>query len=311
MIPTVLVGTWRDGVFVMGETATHELAGHSVKGLVGDGRGGALAIIDEHSLGRRAADGAWTTLASSELALACCISAGTTLYVGTDDARVLQLAQGKLEPLSSFDEVAGRATWYAGAALINGQLLGPPLGIRSMSATCDGAVVLANVHVGGIPRSSDGGATWQPTIAVEADVHQVSAHPSRPDIVVAAAAVGLCMSRDAGVTWKIEQDGMHAPYCAAVAFYGDEVLVSAATDHFAARGAVYRRRLDGQGSLSRVEHGLPEWLAGIPDTGCIGSKGSAAAIADRRGYLYVSVDAGGTWQQQAQGLPPPSGVLVC
>jgi hypothetical protein len=96
--------------------------------------------------------------------------------------------------LAGFDAVAGRDTWYAGAAIVDGKLMGPPLGIRSMAATCDGAVLLANVHVGGIPRSTDAGLTWQPTIDIESDVHQVCAHPSRPDIVIAAAG-RACISR--------------------------------------------------------------------------------------------------------------------
>jgi RND family efflux transporter MFP subunit len=35
---------------------------------------------------------------------------------------------------------------------------------------------LVNVHVGGIPRSVDSGATWAPTIDVDADVHEVKDH---------------------------------------------------------------------------------------------------------------------------------------
>ena len=150
------------------------------------------------------------------------------IYVGTDDARVLRIdADGALEPLRGFDATAGRDTWYAGSAIINGQRVGPPLGIRSITATPDGAVLLANVHVGGVPRSTDGGATWQPTIDVDSDVHEVRAHPNRPGVVMAAAAIGLCTSRDGGLTWNVEQEGLHASYCSAVAFAGDDVLVSA------------------------------------------------------------------------------------
>src|SRR5207302_541216 len=79
--------------------------------------------------------------------------------------------------------------------------VGPPLSVRTMTATADGAAVLVNVHVGGIPRSVDGGVTWHPTIAVDDDVHQVLAHPTRPEIAVAAASVGLCRSTDGGATW--------------------------------------------------------------------------------------------------------------
>src|SRR4029434_8936662 len=109
--------------------------------------------------------------------------------------------------LDSFDAVDGRDTWYAGSAVINGERVGPPLGIRSITATADGSVLLANVHVGGIPRSTDGGTTWQSTIDVDSDVHEVRAHPHRPDVVMAAAAIGLCTSRDGGATWDIEQEG--------------------------------------------------------------------------------------------------------
>jgi len=66
-------------------------------------------------------------------------------------------------------------------------------------------VLLANVHVGGIPRSVDGGVTWQPTIDIDSDVHEVRAHPKRRGTVVAAAAVGLCTSSDGGATWTVEQ----------------------------------------------------------------------------------------------------------
>ena len=218
-------------------------------------------------------DGVWSTIATTEMDLACCVAVGDVIYVGTDDARVLRVgADGGLEQLRGFDAVAGRETWYAGSAVINGQRVGPPLGIRSITATPDGAVLLANVHVGGIPRSTDGGATWQPTIDVDSDVHEVRAHPNRPGVVMAAAAIGLCTSRDGGVTWDVEQEGLHASYCSAVAFAGDDVLVSASVDHFAAQGAIYRRRVDGHGPLVAIAGGLPTWIEGIADTGCIAAQ---------------------------------------
>ena len=176
---TVLVATWRDGLFVVsGGTRDQELANHSARALAPDGHGGALAIIDGHSLQRRAPDGAWTTIATAEFDLACCVIVGDVVYVGTDDARVLRVsAAGEIEQLRGFDQVAGRDKWYAGNAIINGKRVGPPLGVRSITATSDGAVLLANVHVGGIPRSV---VTWQPTIEIDSDVHEVRADPNRP-----------------------------------------------------------------------------------------------------------------------------------
>jgi hypothetical protein len=309
---TVLVATWREGLFVIADGARrHELANHSVRALAPDGNGGALAIVDSRSLSRRARDGAWGTIATAEFDLACCVTVGDVILVGTDDAHVLRVnADGEIEQLRGFDAVAGRDKWYAGSAIVNGQLLGPPLGIRSITATSDGAVVLANVHVGGIPRSADGGASWQATIDIDSDVHEVRAHPNRPDVVVAAAAVGLCTSRDGGVTWEIEQEGLHASYCSAVEFTGDDVLVAASADHFAAQGGIYRRRVEGHGPLVAVGGGLPTWIDGIADTGCISTKGSAVAIADKKGNLYVSADSAHSWSRHADGLPSPSSILV-
>src|SRR5712671_6218770 len=197
---TVLVATWRDGLFVVGgETSGHELGDQSVRALAPDGHGGALGIVNGRSLRRRAPDGMWSTIATTKFDLACCVAVGDVIYVGTDDARVLRLdAEGEFEQLRGFDEVAGRDTWYAGSAVINGQRVGPPLGIRSITATPDGAVLLANVHVGGIPRSTDGGSTWQPTIDVDSDVHEVRAHPNRPGIVMAAAAFGSVLAGTVG-----------------------------------------------------------------------------------------------------------------
>ena len=308
----MLVATWRDGLFVVGsENLDQELGAQSVGALAPDGRGGALAIVNGRSLRRRAPGGVWSTIANAELDLACCVAVGDVLYAGSDDAGVLRVgADGELERLRGFDEVAGRDTWYAGSAIINGQRVGPPLGIRSIAATRDGAVLLANVHVGGIPRSTDGGATWHPTIDVDSDVHEVRVHPDRPDIVMGAAAVGLCVSLDGGATWTVERDGLHASYCSAVAFAGDDVLVSASTDHFAAQGAIYRRRVDDNGPLVAVAGGLPEWIDGIADTRCIATHGSAAALADRKGNLYISADAGRSWSRRAGGLPTPSSVLI-
>ena len=309
---TVLLATWGDGLFVItGENRDQELAGQLVNALASDGHGGALAIVSGHSLRRRTSDGEWRTLATSEFQLACCTPVADVIYVGTDDARVLRVsANGNVEQLRSFEAVEGRDTWYAGSAVINGQRVGPPLGIRSIAATADGRVLLANVHVGGIPRSTDSGATWQPTIDIDTDVHEVCAHPTDPDLVIAAAGIGLCISQDGGATWNVEQDGLHASYCSAVAFLGDDVLVAASTDHFATQGAVYRRPIGARRPFMLVGGGLPRWIDGIADTRCIATRGSTAAVADRAGNLYVSTDAGSTWLRRADGLPPPSSVVI-
>jgi len=310
--PTVLVATWRDGLIAIADgNPVHELKGQPVRALTSDGKGGTFAVVGGHTLCQRSAFGAWRTIAVSESSLSCIVTVANEIYVGTDDAKILRLsAGGHLKNVGEFADVPGRDTWYAGAALIDGKLLGPPLGIRSMTATCDGGALLVNVHVGGIPRSTDGGATWNPTIEIDADVHEVRAHVARPDVVIAAAATGLCISRDSGATWRIERKGLHAHYCSAVAFAGTDVVVAASEDHFAARGGVYRRPLDEPGPLLPVGGGLPQWLDGIVDTACIATHGSTLALADRGGNVYHSNDTGQTWSRIAERLATPSSVFI-
>jgi len=82
--PLVLVATWRDGLFaVTGETLHQEFRNQSVRALAPDGRGGALAIVGERSLRRRAPNGVWSTIATTELDLAYCVAVGDVIYVGT------------------------------------------------------------------------------------------------------------------------------------------------------------------------------------------------------------------------------------
>ena len=311
MLPAVLVATWCDGLFVLTQQARgHELAGSSIQALTSDGRDGALAIVDKSTLRRRSADGEWSILASVACDLSCCVVSGDAVYVGTDTARLFRLdAARNFAELPGFERVKGRETWVAGQALVNGQLVGPPLGVRSISAAPDGNL-FANVHVGGIPRSTDGGISWHPTIEIEHDVHEVRAHPRRPGVVMAAAAAGLCTSRDGGATWRVEHEGLHAPYCSALEFVGDDVLVAASAGHFAAEGRIYRRRIDEAGPLSPVLADLPAWTDGIVDTRCIGVSGSRVAFADSGGNVYVSGNAGLSWSRAAEHLPAPSSVLV-
>ena len=312
--PIILVATWGDGLFaVTGDEHTQEIASQPVRGLAADGRGGVLAIVGGHSLCRRSPGGEWTTIATSEFELSCCMAVGDAIYAGTDDARMLRLSYegGVLHPVDGFDSVAGRDTWFAGSAIVNGQRLGPPLGIRSVAANSNGTVLFANVHVGGIPRSTDGGRSWEPTIDINSDVHEVCTHPADPDIVAAASGIGLCISRDAGATWTIERDGLHAQYCSAVAFSGDDILVSASTDHFAHQGRIYRRPIRPDGHIEAVEGGLPAWLNGIADTACIATNGSTIVVVDRAGTLYLSTEFGRAWSRSGSELPTPSSVLIC
>ncbi|HEX4490259.1 MAG TPA: hypothetical protein VH914_03550 [Acidimicrobiia bacterium] len=271
------------------------LDGHRVEAFTPGPDGTWIAIVDEREVWQHGADGEWTPLATADAQLACLVTLDDVVYAGAVGPQVYRFVDGALAPVADLDAVAGRDEWHR---------VGWDLHVRSMTKTVDGAL-LANVHVGGIIRSTDQGTSWEPTIDVDADVHEVRAHPTRAEIVVAAAAVGFCVSRDGGRTWAVLDDGLHATYARAVAFAGDDVLVSISDGPFATRSAIYRVRdiVDPAGTShpERVGDGLPEWLDGNVDTRGLAASDTTLALADGSGSVWIRKGGDG-WTNAARDL---------
>ena len=293
---SLLVGTVT-GLFVDGR---HEIKGDRVRWLArGAVTAGTWWAIAGKTLVRGGGD-EWYQIASIE-GLTCAQPVDGAAVVGTAGAHLLHAGTGELEPLLSFDDMRGRDDWHAVGSR-------EPY-VRSLTATVEG-VLLANVHVGGIPRSIDGGATWEPTIDVDADVHQVRAHPERPELAIAAAAVGACRSEDGGATWRVETAGLHATYCRAVALADDVMFVSASTGPRTEQGALYRRAIDSDGPFERCTDGLPEWQPHNIDTGCVDTDGARVVFGGADGVVYGSDDAGRAWRVLAEGLPHITAIAI-
>jgi hypothetical protein len=296
-MPRLVVGTVK-GLYELGMDGSEPraddgpLANREVTALAAGGDG-LWALAEGTIVLRRDQSGSWTELATAS-ELTCLLPGEDGLLVGAERARLLRLEGGTLEPVPSLDATPGRETWHTPWG-------GPPA-VRSMAR--DGAGRLhVSVHVGGIPRSLDGGATWQPTIDVDSDVHQVLAHPELADVVLAATAMGLARSDDGGERWRFERDGMHADYCRAVAVSGGAVLVSASTGPGGRRAAIYRAALEGSVWFERCTAGLPEWFDANVDTGCLAADGDTVAFGTADGSLFRSEDGGATWTEAAGGLP--------
>ena len=176
---------------------------------------------------------------------------------------------------------------------------GPP-DTRSITVTPDGTP-LVNVHVGGVWRGEDDG-TWREVVDVENDTHQVLAAGDGTEVVVAAAAVGFGQSEDGGRTFAWSTEGLHDTYCRAVAVADDVVLVTASTGPFTKHGAVYVRPLDGGDRFTRCDNGLPEWFEGNIDTFQLAARESVVALGTDDGRVFVSQDAGTSWDLAAAGL---------
>jgi hypothetical protein len=221
------------------------------------------------------------------------------VLVGTAEARLFRLRRDVVEPVEAFDEVDGRARWFTPWG-------GPP-DTRSLTADSAGTIY-ANVHVGGIVRSTPEGA-WRPTIDIETDVHQVIAHPDRPELILAATAFGLARSDDGGETWAMSDEGLHAPYSRAVAVADDAVLITASTGPRTRQAAVYRRPLDGAGPFERAAGGLPEWFPANIDSYALAADGPKVAFGTADGQVWTSGDHGRTWELAHDGLPRVTAML--
>ena len=287
----ILVGT-KDGLHKTG-SADVRLEGRDV-GSLARGADGWWAVVDGHEVWRSKADGPWESVAALDGPRAnCVLQTDVALFVGAAESRLFREDGGALQSVDSFDGTAGRDTWHTPWG-------GPP-DVRSMSADPKGDLYV-NVHVGGIPRSRDGGETWQPTIEVNADVHQVLFAPGSGRLL-AACAPGLAVSDDSGETWRYEAEGVHGRYMRAVAVTGDTVLVTASTGPYTDRAAVYRKPVGDGGAFEKCAAGLPEWFSDNVDTYCLAADESVAAFGTSDGVVYVSEDGGLTWDIAAEGLP--------
>jgi hypothetical protein len=278
-----------------------ELPGRCVWAIARDISGGCVAIVDGTEIWRRSLDAQWSLVATTDGALASIASVNGQIFAGLmEEAAMVTITPGnEVEGVTGFDSAPGRSEWFAN---------GPPLHVRSITATRYGGAIMAAVHVGGIPRSTDGGKTWAPTIPVEFDVHEVRAHRSSP-FVAAAAAVGLCVSNDDGRSWHVIAEGLELTDSLAVAVLRGEVLFSIQDGPFADRSQIWRWPINGQ-RIEQVQEGLPLWLKGKVDTGHIAAGKGRAAVVDGGGDLWLSRVGSTGWDRIATDLEYAFGVQI-
>jgi hypothetical protein len=269
------------------------MRGHDVTAVVAEGDH-VWAIADRRTLMRRD-KGSWSDVAQSEqLDMTCLLRTPHAVFIGTEEAHLMSLAGKRIVAVEGFERLEGRQKWYTPWG-------GPP-DVRSMTTDLAGRIHV-NVHVGGIPRSLDGGKTWEPTIDIDTDIHQVVAHPSKADVVLAAGAVGLAISEDGGATWRVEEAGLPSTYARALAVAGDSILLSASNGPRGGRAAIYRATLGSRIELEKCTDGLPQWFDGNIDSGWLVAAESIAWFATGDGRIFRSDDSGKRWREVAAGLP--------
>lgn len=303
MKPTVLVGT-KDGLLELGPRPRTHLPGQRITAIAVD-RGRWWVAIDDRGIWRAGAGRRWEHVADShDLPVTCLLPRPSGVLVGTEGGHLLRLQGRALRTVDSFEAVDGRRRWYTP--------WGDPADVRSLAADRGGRVYV-NVHVGGIVRSVGAARdddSWEPTVDIDADVHQVLAHPAIPHVVLAAAAVGFGMSQDAGATWTFTAEGLHAPYLRAVAVAQETVVVSASGGPRSRRAALYRRPIASAEPFERCRDGLPTWFHENIDTACLAAAGPTVVAGTHDGVVFGSEDAGRRWAMLADRLPSISCVAV-
>jgi hypothetical protein len=155
-----------------------------------------------------------------------------------------------------------------------------------------------NVHVGGVLRYDHTGLV--PVVEVEADVHQVAAHPTKQGVVYVAAAKGIGVSHN-GHDFEFFNGGLHADYCRAVTVFEDQVLVSASTGPRTSQGRLYRTSLD-VGEFQATTKGLPEWFDDNVNTHCLVNVAGEAYVGFGDS-IWKSEHVGDEWSLLVKGLP--------
>jgi hypothetical protein len=227
--------------------------------------------------------------APEHVALNCLQIGHDAIWIGATDARLYRLERGDLIEDELFADAPGRDSWYTPWG-------GPP-DVRSMAIDASLGLFI-NIHVGGILRYDNTGLA--PTLDQDADVHQVIAHGSRPGLVLAACARGLAQS-DNGHDFSFRGEGLHAPYCRAVATIGETIVVSASTGPRTTQGRLYRADLEA-GPFRPCTNGLPEWFSENLDTHCLAVL-EGSVYAGLGGIVWRSADDGETWEVVASALP--------
>ncbi len=166
----------------------------------------------------------------------------------------------------------------------------------------DGQLILVGIELGGLMRSTDGGATWQDhRPGAQRDVHSLAWHPRAGGRAYEAGGGGAAWSGDAGETWQPADDGRDRHYTWSVAADRDDPecwFVSASTGPFRAHGegdpqaAIYRRRAGEPWHM--LTGGLPQPLPSMPYALVTSEDGVFAGL--RSGEIWQSDDRGDTWQ---------------
>jgi hypothetical protein len=166
----------------------------------------------------------------------------------------------------------------------------------------DQNLLLVGIELGGLMRSTDGGATWEDhRPGAQRDVHSLAWHPRASGCAYEAGGGGTAFSQDAGESWRPADEGLDRHYAWSVAV--DPIdpelwYVSASTGPYAAHGGrdprarIYRR---AAGEWRALSDGLPDPIPAMPYA--LVAKNGRVFAGLANGQIWASDDKGDSWRK--------------
>lgn len=250
-----------------------------------------------------------------------------TVWAGAEDAALFRSADGGMSwtEMPGLRQVRG-SDWMPGAG---------GLGLHTILLDpADPRRMFGAISAAGVLRSDDGGATWRgankglrsgflPDQDAEIGhcVHRIAQHPARPATLYMQKHWDVMRSDDAGDNWYEISGDLPTDFGFVIDVHAHEpetiyvVPITSDEQHVPPDGRlrVYRSRVGGQ-----------EWeplTAGLPQQHCYVNVLREAMAVDSLdecgvyfgttgGQVYVSADAGDTWDAIVRDLPPVLSVEV-
>lgn len=289
---SICVGT-SAGLFNFNGIFNHQLKAQEIRCIQEDPEGSYWAISDRRSIIKKTPDTGWEKVEDiPEGEALCLLPLKDQLLVGTSQPSLFSLKEKKFNKITGFEKVPGRENWSNPA--------GDNPHVRSFAAGNDGEIFI-NIHVGGILKTTGSFKEFSPTIDVDADAHQVL-YDEDTGWLYAATARGVGVSKNKGKNWDFIDQGLHAPYCRAVANTENNIFISASTGPSTEDSKIYR--MDKR-SLKKAEPGmagLPQKFQGNINTYCLYARGQDVIFASASGELFYSNNEANDWKMISREL---------
>lgn len=257
-------------------------------------------------------------------------SSDGTLFAGTQPAGLFRSTDNgdSWKEMESFSNAPEAQTW---CVPVKPKLPGRARALVVDKANADRLWV--GVEVGGIMRTTDGGASWSLGLPGEnPDLHMMCAHPEKNDVLFASTGygrldgvaemvegnAGVFRSDDGGQSWEYAWWGITPRYSRPMCIdpntpYG--LTVASAPTAFSS----YKDDGGAQAMLFRSEDGGESWrsLCDAAHTPSAANFHGLSPHPERPGAVFVGTDTGevwdvsddATWSPIADGLPPVLSVL--